>query len=219
MKRRADSSLAKLSEEQLDQLYDWLSEHSYREVIAMAGKGPPEGFGVRLHKTTLVRFYGAERARRHAEALAEAKSDRAPGGNPAELMEQTTLQLAHASYEMSLGPLSGMSFNNVSRALHRHELTALRRIQVEINQKQLGLQEERVALEKKRLELEVREFEHSAVEAAARHATKLNEIGSDPKLNDRQKYSLAREVLFGNGEMGTLPTGGSGEASHGDTER
>ena len=181
MKRRADSSLAKLSEEQLDQLYDWLSEHSYREVIAMAGKGPPEGFGVRLHKTTL--------------------------------------QLAHASYEMSLGPLSGMSFNNVSRALHRHELTALRRIQVEINQKQLGLQEERVALEKKRLELEVREFEHSAVEAAARHATKLNEIGSDPKLNDRQKYSLAREVLFGNGEMGTLPTGGSGEASHGDTER
>jgi hypothetical protein len=106
---------------------------------------------------------------------------------------------------MALGPINAKNFNDLSRALHRKELTTLRVSQVEINKQQLDLNKERIALERKRIELEVRQFEHNAVEAAAKHAAKLNEIGSDPNLNDQQKYGLAREVVFGDGAPAPHP--------------
>jgi hypothetical protein len=197
MKPRSDSALAKLTDDQRDQLYDWLAEYSYREVIAMAAKSLPEGFGVVFHKTTLVRFYSQKRRDRHIEQLAVAIAGQSISADESKLIAETAVELAHAAYEMSQGPVTPVNFNNLSRALHRKETADLRRSQVEINQQQLALNKDRVALEQKRLELEIRHFEFNAAEQAARHATELKDITADSTLNDHDKYLAARNVLFG----------------------
>ena len=196
---RRDCSLASLTQDQLDDLYEWISSDSYSEVVKRVALPSPDGFGIKTHITTLCRFYREERARRHAESLIQARSSPNPLTSD-ELVAEASRQLAHASYEMSLRPLNATHFNTLSRALHRVELSGLRRTQVDINKQQLDLNKERIALERKRIDLEVRQFEHNAVEAAAKHAAKLNEIGSDPNLDDRQKYALARDVVFGPSE-------------------
>ena len=199
---RRDCCLASLTRDQLDDLYEWISNESYLEVVKRVALPAPDGFGIKTHITTLCRFYREERARRHAESLIEARNAPDPLTCD-ELVAEASRQLAHASYEIALGPINAKTFNDLSRALHRKELTTLRLSQVEINKQQLDLNKERIALERKRIELEVRQFEHNAVEAAAKHAAKLNEIGSDPNLDDRQKYALARDVVFGASEGGS----------------
>src|SRR5262245_47717685 len=100
MKFRSDSTLSKLTEDQLNQLYDWLTDYSERDVVEMAATAPPQGFGLTFHRTTLSRFFRMERTRRHAEALLEAQAARACV-NLDELTKEIALQLAHAGYEMA----------------------------------------------------------------------------------------------------------------------
>ena len=48
-----------LSSEQRLQLIEWLADHTYDEVIELVAAQPPEGFGVKVGKTTLCRFHKA----------------------------------------------------------------------------------------------------------------------------------------------------------------
>src|SRR5688572_13815287 len=82
-KPRSDSILASLTEEQRDQLYDWIATHSFAEAISAAAKPTAEGgFDLKIHRTTLTRFFEAEQQRRQAAELAElaaaAENDEVP---------------------------------------------------------------------------------------------------------------------------------------------
>jgi hypothetical protein len=196
MKPRPDSTIAKLTEPQRDQLYDWLSENSYREAIRLAAEPAPTGFGITFHKTTLVRFYKEERTRRHAEQLAEAISTDLPKIDPDELLSQAKLELLHSCYDTAHESLDADSRNQLSRALNRLESAQLKR-------EHLTLKKQLVAIEQQRLDLETKKFEYNAVEAAAKHAVQLNTISADDQLNDRQKFAQARDILFGSTSNGS----------------
>ena len=190
MKPRPDSTIARLTEVQRDDLYDWLSNHSYSEVITMAAQPPPIGFGIKFHKTTLVRFYRDERARRHAEEIAASLASDQPQIDPNELLAISKLQLLHSCYDTAHEALNDNARNQLSRALNRLESAQLKR-------EHLSLKKHLVSIEQQRLDLDIRKFEYHAVEAAAEHAVKLNEISANPEISDRQKYALARDVVFG----------------------
>ena len=190
MKPRPDSTIAQLTDDQRDQLYDWLTDHAYREVITMAAQPPPKGFGIQFHKTTLVRFFKNERARRHAEEIAESISANQPQIDPNELLSRSKLELLHSCFDTAQETLNADSRNQLSRTLNRLESAQLKR-------QNLALKEQLVSIEQQRLELENRKFEYHAVEAAAKHAVELNAISADDSLNDRQKFARARDVLFG----------------------
>jgi hypothetical protein len=49
----------KISASQHFQLKEWLADHTYDEVIDLVAIQPPEGFGIKVGKTTLSRYYKA----------------------------------------------------------------------------------------------------------------------------------------------------------------
>src|SRR6188474_2108332 len=49
----------KISESQHSQLKEWLADHTYDEVVELVAAEPPEGFGIKVGKTTLCRYYKA----------------------------------------------------------------------------------------------------------------------------------------------------------------
>jgi len=49
----------KISAEQRSQLFEWLADHTYDEVIDLVASEPPLGFGLKVGKSTLCRFYKA----------------------------------------------------------------------------------------------------------------------------------------------------------------
>jgi hypothetical protein len=60
----------KISPEQRSQLFEWLGDHTYDEVVELVAAEPPAGFGIKVGKTTLCRFHKAhfdqiDRIRQH----------------------------------------------------------------------------------------------------------------------------------------------------------
>ena len=49
----------KISPEQRYQLFEWLADHTYDEVVELVAVEPPDGFGIKVGKTTICRFYKA----------------------------------------------------------------------------------------------------------------------------------------------------------------
>ena len=49
----------KISSEQRSTLFEWLADHTYDEVIELVAAEPPEGFGIKVGKSTLCRFHKA----------------------------------------------------------------------------------------------------------------------------------------------------------------
>jgi hypothetical protein len=49
----------KISALQRDQLIDWLTDHSYPEVVELVAAPPPEGFGLEVSTSTICRFHKA----------------------------------------------------------------------------------------------------------------------------------------------------------------
>jgi hypothetical protein len=49
----------KLTPQQHSQLIEWLSDHTYDEVVELVAEEPPQGFGIKVGKTTICRFYKA----------------------------------------------------------------------------------------------------------------------------------------------------------------
>lgn len=49
----------KISSEQRTQLFHWLADHTYEEVIELVAAEPPDGFGMKVAKSTVCRFYKA----------------------------------------------------------------------------------------------------------------------------------------------------------------
>src|SRR6476659_9186758 len=105
MKMRSDCILNKLTPQQLDDIYDSLASGiGYADVQKRCAAPPPEGFGLKIHTNTLFHFYTAERRRRHAEELAEAKFAELASTNADELIQNVKVELAHACYELAHRP-------------------------------------------------------------------------------------------------------------------
>lgn len=49
----------KISKSQHSQLKEWLADHTYDEVVELVAAEPPDGFGIKVGKTTLCRYYKA----------------------------------------------------------------------------------------------------------------------------------------------------------------
>src|SRR5688500_18224320 len=94
-KLRSDSTIASLTDEQRDQLYDWIVTHSFAGAQARAAKSvDEEGFNLKLHRTTLVRFFETEQQERQAQELAElaAEADNAAVPDQIDALIQATRQ-------------------------------------------------------------------------------------------------------------------------------
>lgn len=48
-----------ISPEQRAQLIQWLAEHTYEEVVELVAQDAPHGFGIKVGKSTIARFYKA----------------------------------------------------------------------------------------------------------------------------------------------------------------
>jgi hypothetical protein len=70
----SNSFAEKISASQRDQLIDWLTDHSYPEVVELVAAPPPEGFGLEVSTSTICRFYKANFNR-----IAERRQDKLSG--------------------------------------------------------------------------------------------------------------------------------------------
>src|SRR3954466_12753048 len=105
MKIRANSVLAKLTAEQLEQIFGWIASGvTYLEVQKRCAQSPPVGFDLNVHVNTLWRFFKAERRRRHAEELAESHFDQLADEDPEKLYQNVKIELAHACYDLTHNP-------------------------------------------------------------------------------------------------------------------
>jgi hypothetical protein len=204
MKLRSDSTLAKLTEHQLTDLFDWCGDLSFEEVIKKAAQPAPEGLGLKLHKTTLVRFFREETKRRHAHDLAQlamTDSDSDPsslnpgqsGSDPsslANLIRASRGEFAHAVYELSLAATEPENFDRLERALHHLDIVAIKRDQLKLHEQELELARERLALDREN-------FEYNAAGAVMEHIVPLRAIDKRTDIDEDDKIKLARKICFG----------------------
>ena len=202
MKLRADSTLSKLNQDQLDQLFDWLSDESYEDVIEQASQPAPVGFGLKLHKTTLVRFFRDETRRRHAEELSHLaassmdvsdtqSSVHSPRNSGiTDLIAAARGEFAHAIYELSLATDEPENFDRLERALYHVDAVTIR-------QGHLALKEREAALDQQRFDFQKTQWQFDAAHLALKQAETFKEIIKDRDLDEYEKIWAARELCFG----------------------
>lgn len=191
MRIRPNSTLAKLTSDQLDEIFDQIdSGVSLRDVQKFCEAAPPDGFGLRIHLITLSRFYRAERAHRHAEELAQARFNDADSADPEQLMRNVRVELAHACYDLAHHPGDPATVNSLSRITHRLDV-------VKLEQQRIKTDENRLALERDFLAEKVRQFNFNAAKEAAIYAHKIKPILNDKSIDLESKVWKVSDVLFG----------------------
>lgn len=191
MKMRSDSILKTLTPKQLDDLFDLLAAGaSYREARLHCAAAPPNGFGIEVHHTTIVRFYKSERRRRHAEELAETKYDNLDSDNPEQLLNSVRLELAHACYDLAHQP-DASNVNILARITHR-----LDRIRIE---------QDHLILARDCLAEKIRQFNFNAAREAAKHAAEIHKVIEAKGPDAEGKTWMVSDVLFGPPPQKQLP--------------
>lgn len=184
MRIRPNSTLAKLSPDQLETIFDWIASGvSYRDVKDRCAQPLPEGFGLHVNISTLWGFYSAERALRHDEALAQARYNHVDSPDPDQLMQNLKIELAHACYEVANQPGTPAVVNALSRISHRLDL--------------IRLEQQRLALERDFLSEKQRQFNFNAARAAAKHAHKIKEVVKTKGLDAEDKLWKISDIVFG----------------------
>src|ERR1044071_2828109 len=122
MKLRSDSDLAAFTQQQLAKLYDWiLASGSYVEAQALAARPHPDGFGQRLHITTLRRFY-----QDYTIWLREQESPGSPTTDPANLLAASQNEIAHSIHTLAHSPANAVQLKVVTDFLQRQRETILK---------------------------------------------------------------------------------------------
>lgn len=216
-KPRSDSTLATLTETQRDQLYDWLCSHPYAEVIKLAAKSVAEGgFDLKLHRTTLTRFFEIEQVERQARELAElaAVTDNATTPSAIEALEKAARdKFIRATYELAKTASDPDNYDRLERALHHMDLVKLRREEIELKKKELAQEDARQAEQR-------RQWEFDGAREVMRHLVHYQNIDKRADIDEHDKIWAARDITFGkppssaNGTAGLQP--GSG-LTHSDT--
>ena len=191
MKMRSDCLLQNLTPLQLDEIFELLSTgSSFREVRLHCAKPPPEGFGLTIHHTTLVRFYQAERRRRHAEQLAQSKFDELASANPDEIIQNIKIELAHACYELAHHPGAPATVNALSRITHRLD-------RIKLDQERVAVEQQHLALERDALAEKKRQFNFNAAREAAHHAAKIHKVIETKGPDNEEKIWMVNDIVFG----------------------
>ena len=114
-KRHPDSLEENISEQQRSRIIEWLADHSYNETRKLIAAEPPAGFGLRVGKTTLCRFYKAHyleieriRQRNIEDRMVESYRVNAGGDYVAGLQDCTRQMLLERFFEMLSRPVESI---------------------------------------------------------------------------------------------------------------
>lgn len=194
MKLRSDSILASLTTEQRDQLYDWIVVHSFAGAQSRAAKPvSEEGFDLKIHRTTLVRFFESEQTERQARELAELAAGADNGTTPSaiETLEKAARdKFIRATYELSKAASDPDNYDRLNRALYHMHLVQRSRQEIELKKRELDQED-------KRIEEQRRQWEYNAARAAINHMPALQKIYNDQTMDNEDKIWAARDVCFG----------------------
>jgi hypothetical protein len=216
-KPRSDSTLACLTEEQRHQLYDWLFSHSYAEVIKLAARPVNEGgFNLKLHRTTLTRFFEVEQEERQARELAElaASADNAATPSAIEALEEAARdKFIRATYELAKAASDADNYDRLERALHHMDLVKLRREEIELKKRELAQEDARQAEQR-------RQWEFDAAREVMKNLVEYQKIYRQPNIDEPEKIWQARDIAFGKpplAENGTVELQPDSRLTHFDT--
>jgi hypothetical protein len=209
-KLRSDSTLALLTEEQRNQLYDWIVMHSFAGAQTRAAKPVDEdGFNLKIHRTTLVRFFEAEQSERQTRELTELAAEANNGDVPQQieaLIQATRQKFIRATYELAKAAAEPQSYDRVENALHHMDLIKARREELELKKRELDQED-------KRMEEQRRQWEYNAARAALNHMPELQKIYNDQTIDPEDKIWAARDVCFGKDPSTETGTAGVTPAS------
>lgn len=196
-KLRSDSTLAQLTEDQRDQLYDWIISQGRAKAIELAAQSIDEGgLNLTLHRTTLDRFFEREQKERQARELAElaaaAESETLPERID-QLIHAARVKLAQAAYELSKTVDDPENFDRLERALHHIEIIKIKREELTIRKQELELQRERFT------EL-CRQWRFNTARAVLCHLPELMKVARDQSLDNEEKIWAAHDICFGTQE-------------------
>ena len=187
-----------LSGAQQEQLFDWLELYSARTVLEMVAAPAPEGFGLKMHLTTLRRFLRAARTRFHKDLTATPVELVQPVPSvPNPLDQEAVAGLREFAVELAtVQQRDPLHFATVSRWVLRLEQNSQRERQLKIAENRVALLKEKMELEKTKATLEKTKFEFNASRAALSCLTELDEIVEKHPGDSEDKIWAAREKLF-----------------------
>ena len=107
------SVLNSLSADQQEQLYDWLECYPAKRVLELVAAEPPEGFGLKIHLTTLRRFHLRARDHFHRQITEDLPE---LGHNAITNEEFVFASLQRAAAELSTEQLTPNRFTAAARA-------------------------------------------------------------------------------------------------------
>src|SRR4051812_9187781 len=191
MRIRPNSVLANLSQDQLHELYDWIaSGDSYREVRTRCALPPPDGFALRVHLNTLSQFFRSERARRHAEDLAQSRYHQITDTvDPEQLLQNVKVELAHACYDLA-NHNDPVAVNSLSRITHRMD-------RIKLDEQRIAIEKQRVDLERDSLAEKKRQFNLNVAAEASIHAHEIKEVYKNKTTDLQQKLEQVNDIIFG----------------------
>lgn len=191
MKPRSDSLLAKLSDEQQAQLYDWLLDLGYTKTLEKVQQALPDGgFGLKTYRSSLHRFYNRYSQQVRAADLAAAKENRSTPEDASILVSDAEQLLQYAAQQRASSPMDAAQFRDVSRWLATHKAHDLKRDYYQLAAQQLALARERLAFDRERYELDV-------ARQVLIHYRELAKVSEDDATDDAEKINRARMLIFG----------------------
>jgi hypothetical protein len=188
------SPLETLTNDQKDQLYDWLLEMPVPKVAEKIALSAPDGFGIKTHITTLQRFKQRRWAEHTADQIeAAAELSNSTIGHPT---HDTTLENGIASalkrhfFERASDPnATDDQLALVARWYHRHEKHKLDVQRVQIAR-------ERLAQNNRRLDLHERSVQVREGQLALRREESARRAELLPKANPQKRKEDALGPLI-----------------------
>jgi len=198
IKFNAGCVLNTLSGAQQEQLFDWLELNSARTVLEMVAAPAPEGFGLKMHLTTLRRFLRAARTRFHKDLTATSvELIQSVQSIPNPLDQEAVAGLREFAVELAtVQQRDPLHFATVSRWVLRLEQNAQRERQLKIAENRVALLKEKVELEKTKAALEKTKFEFNSARAALLQLPALKDIVINHPGDSEDKIWAARDKVF-----------------------
>ena len=141
------STLDTLTDEQKDQLYDWLLQMPVPQVAYKLAQPAPEGFGVKTYVTTLQRFKKSRWTEEAADQLEAAKTARATSADDAALDTAIASTLKRHLFERASAPdATTADLALLARFVHRNEKLKLEVDRVQISRERISQNNRRLGI-------------------------------------------------------------------------
>jgi len=141
------STLDTLTDEQKDQLYDWLKQMPVLQVALKLAQPAPEGFGIKTHNTTLQRYKERRWAEEAADQMEAAKNACASSADHAILDTAIASTLKRHLFARASAPdAKTADLALLARFVHRNEKLKLEVERVQISRERLAQNNRRLDL-------------------------------------------------------------------------